>query len=245
MRAWEVPRKQKEQNKSGTLTAWIKVGEDKEEGNTRANHASASLRMEKCADKKGGALKRRAFTKLPRNQPIKMLIIEMSRASTNEATILVKRWSFSCTSDHQSWLESRAPNFDSRRYRRYFSRSRIVLMVATVRGLVAGVVTSSFSACTRVARRCSNHKIDWELGRLNRGSEPAFAWREGGKPFRKPPPPVHPTEIRTSISPSSAVGLNTTSVLANYATEADEQELEKVTPTSKAQKSPPKSQYAS
>ncbi|CAG2055193.1 unnamed protein product, partial [Timema podura] len=35
------------------------------------------------------------------------------------------------------------------------------------------------------------------------------------------PPPVHPTEIRTSISPSLAVGLNTTSALANYATEAD------------------------
>nr|CAD7398256.1 unnamed protein product [Timema poppensis] len=33
--------------------------------------------------------------------------------------------------------------------------------------------------------------------------------------------PVHPTEIRASISPSSAVGLNTTSALANYATEAD------------------------
>nr|CAD7569350.1 unnamed protein product [Timema californicum] len=33
------------------------------------------------------------------------------------------------------------------------------------------------------------------------------------------PPPVHPTEIRTSSSPSSAVGLNTTSALANYATE--------------------------
>nr|CAD7589710.1 unnamed protein product [Timema genevievae] len=31
---------------------------------------------------------------------------------------------------------------------------------------------------------------------------------------------VHPTEIRTSISPSLAVGLNTTSALANYATEA-------------------------
>nr|CAD7571719.1 unnamed protein product [Timema californicum] len=31
---------------------------------------------------------------------------------------------------------------------------------------------------------------------------------------------VHPTEIRTSISPSSAVGLNTTSALANYATES-------------------------
>nr|CAD7574454.1 unnamed protein product [Timema californicum] len=33
------------------------------------------------------------------------------------------------------------------------------------------------------------------------------------------PPPVHPTEIRTSISPSSEVELNTTSALANYATE--------------------------
>nr|CAD7453911.1 unnamed protein product [Timema tahoe] len=35
-----------------------------------------------------------------------------------------------------------------------------------------------------------------------------------------PPPPLHPTEIRTSISLSSAVELNTTSALANYATEA-------------------------
>nr|CAD7405059.1 unnamed protein product [Timema poppensis] len=34
------------------------------------------------------------------------------------------------------------------------------------------------------------------------------------------PPPVHPTEIRTSISASSAAELNTTSALANYATEA-------------------------
>nr|CAD7457430.1 unnamed protein product [Timema tahoe] len=37
---------------------------------------------------------------------------------------------------------------------------------------------------------------------------------------REKPPPVHPTEIRTSISTSSAVELNTTSTLANYATEA-------------------------
>nr|CAD7573259.1 unnamed protein product [Timema californicum] len=48
----------------------------------------------------------------------------------------------------------------------------------------------------------------------------------GGKEVRvtssikEKPPPVHPTEIRTSISPSSAVGLNTTSTLANNATEA-------------------------
>nr|CAD7400284.1 unnamed protein product [Timema cristinae] len=33
--------------------------------------------------------------------------------------------------------------------------------------------------------------------------------------------PSYPTETRTSISPSSAVELNTTSALANYATEAD------------------------
>nr|CAD7262941.1 unnamed protein product [Timema shepardi] len=32
---------------------------------------------------------------------------------------------------------------------------------------------------------------------------------------------IHPNDIRTSISPPSAVELNTTSVLANYATEAD------------------------
>nr|CAD7418823.1 unnamed protein product [Timema poppensis] len=44
--------------------------------------------------------------------------------------------------------------------------------------------------------------------------------------------PVHPTEIRTSITPSSAVQLNTTSALANYATEAGigKVELEEVNP---------------
>ncbi|CAG2058715.1 unnamed protein product, partial [Timema podura] len=51
-----------------------------------------------------------------------------------------------------------------------------------------------------------------------RGSEPAFAWRESGKTFRKKTT-VHPTEIRTSISPSSVVSLNMTGALANYATE--------------------------
>nr|CAD7586905.1 unnamed protein product [Timema genevievae] len=39
-------------------------------------------------------------------------------------------------------------------------------------------------------------------------------------PSPETPPPVHPTEIRTSIFPSSVVELNTTSALANYATEA-------------------------
>nr|CAD7402180.1 unnamed protein product [Timema poppensis] len=40
---------------------------------------------------------------------------------------------------------------------------------------------------------------------------------------KEKPPSVHPTEIRTSISPSSAVELNMTSALANYATEAGEE----------------------
>nr|CAD7199382.1 unnamed protein product [Timema douglasi] len=39
----------------------------------------------------------------------------------------------------------------------------------------------------------------------------------------------HPTEIRTSISPSSAVKLNTTSALVNYATEAGEMMTAEVT----------------
>nr|CAD7589427.1 unnamed protein product [Timema genevievae] len=38
--------------------------------------------------------------------------------------------------------------------------------------------------------------------------------------FLEKPPPVHPTEIRTSISPSSVGWLNTTGTLANYAIEA-------------------------
>nr|CAD7408507.1 unnamed protein product [Timema poppensis] len=45
-----------------------------------------------------------------------------------------------------------------------------------------------------------------------------------------PSPPIHPTEIRALISPSSAVELNTTSALANYATEADKLEVLGVEP---------------
>nr|CAD7430310.1 unnamed protein product [Timema monikensis] len=44
--------------------------------------------------------------------------------------------------------------------------------------------------------------------------------KEDGVPQEKPPP-AHPTEIRTLTSPSSAVELNTTSVLANFATELE------------------------
>nr|CAD7442576.1 unnamed protein product [Timema bartmani] len=73
----------------------------------------------------------------------------------------------------------------------------------------------------RVIRLSTNYANGLGIGKVEfRGREPAFAWMESGKPFRKNHPPVHPTEIRTSISPSSAVELNTTSALANYATEA-------------------------
>nr|CAD7573104.1 unnamed protein product [Timema californicum] len=46
------------------------------------------------------------------------------------------------------------------------------------------------------------------------------------KPFFDRASGVHPTEIQTLISPSSAVELNTTSALANYATELEQMELE-------------------
>nr|CAD7425486.1 unnamed protein product [Timema monikensis] len=49
-----------------------------------------------------------------------------------------------------------------------------------------------------------------------------FLEGRGSNHSREKPPPVHPTEIRTSISTSLAVELNTTSALANYATEAGE-----------------------
>nr|CAD7406966.1 unnamed protein product [Timema poppensis] len=49
---------------------------------------------------------------------------------------------------------------------------------------------------------------------------PASKVNTRGNCLLETPPPVHPTEIRTSIYPSSAVKLNTTSALANYATEA-------------------------
>nr|CAD7265582.1 unnamed protein product [Timema shepardi] len=61
--------------------------------------------------------------------------------------------------------------------------------------------------------RASTRQV--ELEEVN----PHLRGGESGKPFRK----NHPTEIRTSISLSSAFELNTTSVLANYATEALEE----------------------
>nr|CAD7439947.1 unnamed protein product [Timema bartmani] len=47
---------------------------------------------------------------------------------------------------------------------------------------------------------------------------------------------VHLTEIRTSIIPSSAVELNTTSALANYATEAGHMSIDPVIQSAKNRK---------
>nr|CAD7262344.1 unnamed protein product [Timema shepardi] len=89
--------------------------------------------------------------------------------------------------------------------------NRKLLPVAWFQRSPCKKVTESISISTSFFVKCSYDSI---------GSEPAFAWRESGKPFRKNHPRFTRTEIRTSISPSSAVKLNTTSALANYATEA-------------------------
>nr|CAD7606885.1 unnamed protein product [Timema genevievae] len=52
------------------------------------------------------------------------------------------------------------------------------------------------------------------------GSEPAFAWRESGKPFRKNHPQFTRPRFEPRSPPSSVVWLNSTGALANYATEA-------------------------
>nr|CAD7197652.1 unnamed protein product [Timema douglasi] len=65
-----------------------------------------------------------------------------------------------------------------------------------------------------------NRSVGLAEGELERGSEPAFAWRESGKPFRK----NHPQLTRPRFEPRSPrpqqSSFNTTSALANYATEA-------------------------
>nr|CAD7576902.1 unnamed protein product [Timema californicum] len=55
---------------------------------------------------------------------------------------------------------------------------------------------------------------------ISQQSCPCAQYKHSSSYAQEKPPPVHPTEIRTSISPSSAVELNTTSALANYDTEA-------------------------
>nr|CAD7587495.1 unnamed protein product [Timema genevievae] len=68
------------------------------------------------------------------------------------------------------------------------------------------------------------HFLKQSLARAYDCRKGYYLYHQGLESEEKPPP-VHPTEIRTSISPSSAVELNTTSALANYATEAGPRQL--------------------
>nr|CAD7571314.1 unnamed protein product [Timema californicum] len=69
------------------------------------------------------------------------------------------------------------------------------------------------SALKAVANAESNRSInDNYEGELSDEEK----WKKEKEDEEEKPLPVHPTEIRTSISPSSAVELNTSSALANY-----------------------------
>nr|CAD7598051.1 unnamed protein product [Timema genevievae] len=98
--------------------------------------------------------------------------------------------------------------------------SRVLFLVAFMGDLVECSVVVT-SRAKRLKLRSYRVRIVQELRPLD--SENCVVYCEWFRKFTRnneKPPPVHPTEIRTSISPSSAVELNTTSALANYATEA-------------------------
>nr|CAD7439879.1 unnamed protein product [Timema bartmani] len=77
--------------------------------------------------------------------------------------------------------------------------------VATIGCLAAGLLCAALSAIFAVTNTATT-----PIGAFT-GVPGLYLWNALS---------IHPTEIRTSISPSSAVELNTTCALANYATEA-------------------------
>nr|CAD7574600.1 unnamed protein product [Timema californicum] len=76
-----------------------------------------------------------------------------------------------------------------------------------------GGVTYLFVICDVFSKLCRIYSIKKATAEVCIRKVKAYVQEEK-------PPPVHLTEIRTSISLSSTVELNTTSALANYATEA-------------------------
>nr|CAD7430731.1 unnamed protein product [Timema monikensis] len=75
----------------------------------------------------------------------------------------------------------------------------------------------------RRCQHCNNDKMSYatlQLRSADEGQTVFYTCTKCKLWAQEKTPPVHPTEIGTSISPSSAVELNMTSVLANYATEA-------------------------
>nr|CAD7402816.1 unnamed protein product [Timema cristinae] len=90
-----------------------------------------------------------------------------------------------------------------RRYATNGSLARTVLLVCGVWRVGHG--SKARECMVRSSDLCEEEEAKVEY----RGSEPTFVWRESGKPFKNTPhPPVHPTKIRTLISPSSTVQLN-------------------------------------
>nr|CAD7443342.1 unnamed protein product [Timema bartmani] len=94
-------------------------------------------------------------------------------------------------------------------YANHVIRTTLECLAGLPRGSTDTRSKNNIASTTDLQPKTEFSKIHRTL--LTEFSERLSAW---------PQLPVHPTEIRTSISPSSAVELNTTSALANYATEA-------------------------
>nr|CAD7438414.1 unnamed protein product [Timema bartmani] len=103
---------------------------------------------------------------------------------------------------------------DPRVERRRLSR----FLKGTDKCQVRGLVPDSSS---EKPHRLRLHGRDWKA---DQGGEPAFAWRESGKPFREPPPPPLSSPNRDSnldLPVLRSLALHETSAFANYATEAE------------------------
>nr|CAD7204783.1 unnamed protein product [Timema douglasi] len=95
------------------------------------------------------------------------------------------------------------------------SVARSAVLLTRVGLAVSGDITAR--GLLSLARLAGDKTIAWqvELEEVN----PHLRGGRVENNLGKTTTPVHPTETRTSISPSSAVELNTTSALSNYATE--------------------------
>nr|CAD7398723.1 unnamed protein product [Timema poppensis] len=112
------------------------------------------------------------------------------------------------------------------------STSRISIVVVSISALTEPMLAVNDLTASVHASRCGVH-FGFDLLEEVRICSP-FDWLERGQPMFvtrsshasvEERDSIHPTEIRTSISPSSPVELNTTRALVNYATEAERQKL--------------------
>nr|CAD7200187.1 unnamed protein product [Timema douglasi] len=123
------------------------------------------------------------------------------------------------------WLTPQVPVVTTRPRNRRLEIQSTSLWTNCTQALVVVVVTSVCTDGARcsVLRSCTgtagNTDGAWAAD-TDEIYDDATITDGQSSPTQEKPPPVHPTEIKTLISPSSAVELNTTSALANYATEA-------------------------